>query len=129
MRDWLGLPEIASAHGADVDNIIVVIHLLMGVMFVGWLGLFLYMLVRFRRKRQPKADYVGMKGHGSRWAEWAVVVAEVVLLVGFSIPLWSQRVDDFPPEDEAVEVRVVGEQFAWNAHYAGNDGIFGRTSP
>jgi cytochrome c oxidase subunit II len=129
MRDWLGLPEVASAHGADIDHIIVLIHLLMGVMFVGWLALFLYMLVRFRRKRQPVATYAGMQSHGTKWAEWAVVAAEVILLVGFSIPLWSQRVDAFPREDEAVEVRVIGEQFAWNAHYAGNDGIFGRTDP
>jgi cytochrome c oxidase subunit II len=129
MRDWLGLPEVASAHGADIDHIIVLIHILMGVMFVGWLALFLYMLVRFRRKRHPVADYTGLQSHGTKWAEWAVVLAEVILLVGFSIPLWSQRVDAFPPEDEAVEVRVIGEQFAWNAHYAGNDGIFGRTDP
>ena len=129
MREWLGLPEVASAHGADIDHIIVLIHILMGLMFIGWLALFLYMLVRFRRKRHPRADYVGMRGHGTKWAEWAVVAAEVILLVGFSIPLWSQRVDDFPPEDEAVEVRVIGEQFAWNVHYAGNDGIFGRTDP
>lgn len=129
MREWLGLPEVASAHGGDVDQIIFLIHGLMGVMFVGWLALFLYMLVRFRRKRNPVADYTGMRSHGSRWAEWAVVAAEVILLGGFSIPLWSQRVDDFPPEEEAVEVRVIAEQFAWNVHYAGNDGIFGRTSP
>ena len=127
MREWLGLPQIASAHGADVDHIIVLIHILMGIMFVGWLALFLYMLVRFRRKRHPVADYAGVKTHATRYVEWAVVVAELVLLVGFSIPLWSQRVDDFPPEEQALEVDVTGEQFAWNVHYAGNDGIFGRT--
>src|SRR5687767_1303867 len=103
MRDWLGLPEVASAHGADIDHVIVLIHILMVIMFVGWLALFLFMLVRFRRKRQPVADYVGMRGHGTKWAEWAVVLAEVILLVGFSIPLWADRVDEFPAEDEAVE--------------------------
>ena len=30
-----------------------------------------------------------------------------------------------PPEHEAVVVRVIGEQFAWNAHYPGADGQFG----
>jgi cytochrome c oxidase subunit 2 len=28
---------------------------------------------------------------------------------------------------EALEVHVTGEQFAWNIHYAGPDGVFGRT--
>jgi cytochrome c oxidase subunit 2 len=32
-----------------------------------------------------------------------------------------------PPEHESVVVRVVGEQFAWNIHYPGPDGAFGRT--
>jgi cytochrome c oxidase subunit 2 len=87
------------------------------------------MLVRFRRRRHPQADYAGIASKAPKVAEWGVVVAEVILLVGFSIPLWSQRVDDFPRQDEALEVRVVGEQFAWNVHYAGNDGVFGVTKP
>jgi cytochrome c oxidase subunit 2 len=32
-----------------------------------------------------------------------------------------------PPESEALVVEVTGEQFAWNVHYAGADGKFGRT--
>jgi len=127
--NWLGLPEIASTHGADIDRILVLVHLLMIVMFVGWGALFVYMLVRFRRSRHPVATYGGLSSKAPKAAEWAVLVSEIVLLAGFSIPLWSQRVDDFPREDAALEVRVVGEQFAWNAHYAGNDGIFGRTRP
>src|SRR5688572_4385363 len=58
--NWLGLPEIASMHGADVDRILVLVHLLMIVMFVGWGALFVYMLVRFRRSRHPVATYGGL---------------------------------------------------------------------
>src|SRR4051812_30686997 len=129
MSNWLGLPQVASAHGAEIDRVIGWVHLLMFVMFIGWGALFIYMLVRFRRRRHPVADYVGLRSHATRWVEWAVVVAEAVLLFGYSIPLWSQRVDKFPPEDKALEVQVTGEQFAWNVHYAGNDGIFGRGRP
>ena len=42
-------------------------------------------------------------------------------------PAWATRVKAFPSESEAVVVRVVGEQFAWNIHYPGPDGKFGRT--
>ena len=31
--------------------------------------------------------------------------------------------------DHAVEIRVVAQQFAWNIHYPGKDGIFGKTDP
>jgi cytochrome c oxidase subunit 2 len=129
MDRWLGLPQVASAHGADIDRVIVWVHLLMFVMFIGWGAFFLYMLVRFRQRNHPTAQYEGLRTHATRWVEWGVVVAELILLFGYSIPLWSQRVDDFPPEDQALEVQVTGEQFAWNIRYAGNDGIFGRTKP
>ena len=45
----------------------------------------------------------------------------------YAIPAWATRVTRFPSESEAVVVRVVGEQFAWNIHYPGPDGRFGRT--
>ena len=50
-----------------------------------------------------------------------------MLLVGYAIPAWATRVKQFPSENEAVVVRVVGEQFAWNIQYPGPDGKFGRT--
>ena len=33
----------------------------------------------------------------------------------------------FPNRSDAIEVRVVAEQFAWNVHYPGEDGLFGNT--
>lgn len=127
MLEWLGMPELASAHGAGLDQLMSYIHWLMLVLFVGWGAFFVYMLVRFNRRRNPAASYTGPKTRASSYMEGGVALAEAILLVGFSIPFWYQRVDAFPPQDEAVEVRVVGEQFAWNVHYPGTDGEFGRT--
>jgi len=50
-----------------------------------------------------------------------------VLLAFFSSPLWSARVNAFPPEAASTVVRVVAGQFSWNIHYPGPDGRFGRT--
>jgi len=127
MNGPLGLPVAASAHAAEVDHTMVLVHILMAVLFIGWMGFFLFTLYRFRRKRNPVADYKGVTSHTSTWLEGAVFLAEVILLVGFSVPLWAKRVDKFPAESEAVVVRVVGEQFAWNIHYPGPDGKFGKT--
>ena len=129
MGSFLGLPEVASAHGAQIDQVIGLVHWLMFALFLIWGSLFVYILVRFRKGRQPKADYRGVQSHLSSYAEVGVAVVEVVLLVGFSIPLYSERVDDLPEEGEATVVRVVAEQFAWNIHYPGPDGVFGRTDP
>jgi cytochrome c oxidase subunit II len=127
MTEWLGLPALAAANGYQIDSLIGWIHIFMFVLFVGWGGFFLFCLMRFRKSRQPVADYTGVRSHASNYAEIAVAVVEAILLVGFSIPLWAARVDHAPPESEALVVEVTGEQFAWNIHYAGPDGKFGRT--
>lgn len=132
MDRLLGLPEIASQHGASLDHVNNLVHWLMLILFIGWGTLFVYMLWRFRSGKNPTADYTGVKTHASSYAEVGVAVAEVFLLVWFSIPLYSDRVDALPPPVdengvERVEVRVIGQQFAWNIHYPGPDGVFGRT--
>jgi cytochrome c oxidase subunit II len=129
MLEFLGMPELASAQGAVLDNLMSYVHWLMAVLFVGWGGLFVFMLVRFNARRNPKASYRGVESHASRWVEGGVALAEAILLVAFSIPFWYERVDAFPAEGTATEVRVVGEQFAWNVHYPGPDGVFGRSAP
>jgi cytochrome c oxidase subunit 2 len=127
MLNLLGMPAEASTHAADIDHMIVLIHWLMAVMFVGWGSFFIYVLVRFRKGANPKADYTGAKGKIAKSIEIAVVVAEVILLLFYAIPAWATRVAAFPSENEAVVIHVVAEQFAWNIHYPGPDGKFGRT--
>ena len=125
--EWLGLPPLASAHGGQIDNLIGWIHIFMLILFVGWGGFILYAIVRFRKSRNPVADYRGVTSHRSTYLEVGVAVVEAVLLIGFAIPLWATRVEALPPENEALVVQVTGEQFAWNIHYPGADRIFGRT--
>jgi cytochrome c oxidase subunit 2 len=127
MLNYLGLPVAASEHAAEIDNMLSLVHWLMLLLFVGWGLFFIYALFRFRKGANPRADYVGAKGKLSKGLEIAIVVAEVVLLVGYAIPAWARRVKQFPAESEATVVRVVAEQFAWNIHYPGPDGKFGRT--
>jgi len=127
MTEWMGLPALASAHGGQIDGLIGWMHVFMLILFVGWGSFFIYCLVRFRRSRNPVADYTGVKSHTSSYLEVAVAIVEAILLVGFSIPLWAARVDHRPADSEALLVEVTGEQFAWNVHYAGPDGVFGRT--
>jgi cytochrome c oxidase subunit 2 len=129
MSKFLGLPPDWSASGHQVDQLIVVIHWFMFALFLFWGSYFLYVLMRFRAGRNPRASYAGTKAGWSKFMEVGVVLFEIVLLVGFAFPIWTQRVTQRPPEDQATRVRVVAEQFAWNFHYPGADGVWGRTDP
>jgi cytochrome c oxidase subunit 2 len=126
MTNWLGLPPLATTHGGQIDNLIGLMHIFMGILFVGWGAFFTYALIRFRRSRNPVADATSVKTHASSYLEVTVAIVELVLLFGFSIPLWAARVDRIPPENEALVVQLTAEQFAWNVRYAGPDGKFGR---
>ena len=127
MANFLGIPLAASAHAAEIDQMTVLVHYLMFVLFIGWGAFFVFVLVRFRAGANPKASYVGAKGKLAKSSEVAVALIEVLLLVFYAIPAWAKRVTNFPSGSDAVIVRVIGHQFAWEVHYPGKDGKFGRT--
>ena len=129
MNNWFMsyMPLQASQHAAEIDHMTILVHWLMLIMFVGWGAFFLFVLFRFRRGANPRADYAGAKGKLAKGTEVAVAIIEVILLIGYAIPAWATRVKALPSENEAVIVRVVGEQFAWNMQYPGPDKTFGKT--
>ena len=127
----LGILPNASEHGKLVDDMLEFCHWFMALLFVGWTIYFLYTICRFHKSRNPKANYHGVQSKASAHLEFMVVLIEAVLLLGFALPLWGKRVtgDQFPPSSEALRIHAVAEQFAWNFHYPGPDGVFGRQSP
>ena len=62
MLNLLGLPVEASTHAAEIDHMIVLVHWLMLVLFVGWGAFFLFVLFRFRKGANPKAELHGRQG-------------------------------------------------------------------
>ena len=92
MLNYLGMPAQASTHAGEIDQMMVLVHWLMLVLFVGWGLFFLFVLFRFRKGANPKASYVGAKGKIAKSTEIAVAIVEVVLLIGYAIPAWAKRV-------------------------------------
>lgn len=126
INELLGQPPNASEHGFQIDHIIEFSHWFMAALFVGWSAFFIYVLIRFRRSRHPVADHEGVKSGISTHLEFAVVLIDAVLLVGFAIPLWGKFVNTFPESKDAIVVHAVGQQFNWNFHMPGPDGQFGK---
>jgi len=128
MSQHLGLPINSASHGYMIDNMIGIVHWLMLFLFVGW-GIYLIIAVaKFRSSINPKADYNGIQSHYSQYAEYGVIIFEAFLLIGLSIPLYSQLKTTLPNDDDVHQIRVIAQQFAWNIHYPGADGQFGKTN-
>lgn len=125
LNNLMGLPPNASEHGFMIDGMLEFCHWFMLVLFIGWSAFFTFTLIRFHKSRHPRADYHGVKTKASTHIEFMVVLLEAVLLLGFAIPLWGKRVAEFPKKD-ALIIRVVAQQFLWNFHYPGPDGLFGK---
>lgn len=125
MSRWL--PLQASEHAAEIDLMLNLTHALIAAAFLAWFGAFVFILFRFRRARQPKASYHPFKSRIPFLAEGTILAAEIALLAGLSIPFWMRVVDARPEALRApVEVRIVAQQFVWNVHHPGPDGVFGR---
>ncbi|HSY43225.1 MAG TPA: cytochrome c oxidase subunit II [Candidatus Acidoferrum sp.] len=122
----LNMPPLASSNGQDVDNLIIYVHWLMLALFIGWIIYFVYAVWRFHHKRNPKADYHGVRNHASNYIELTVAGIEAVLLIFVAVPLWAKAVDKFPPANQATVIQLVAQQYAWNFRYPGPDGVFGR---
>lgn len=123
-RGWF--PITASEHGAGIDSMLA--YLLVaaaGLLFLGHIALG-YFLWRFGGA--PSAIYKPASlAQEKRWALLPAVLMGViaeggVLVIG--LPVWA-KMNAVPPAD-AVQVEITAEQFAWNIHYPGKDGKFGR---
>lgn len=121
------LPVAGSSHAAALDEVLLGVHVHMAIQAVAWGLFFVYALVRFRRGAQPRARYAGLRPLVPALAIAGVIVGDAILLASSAIPAWRERETLPPGLERPLEIRVIAEQFAWNIHYPGPDGVFGRT--
>lgn len=122
------LPVAGSLHAADLDRVLVGVHGHMAIQAVAWGAFFIYVLIRFRRRAHPRARYDGLRPIIPVIAIGAVIAGDVILLATAALPAWIARTSSPAALSPPLNVRVIAEQFAWNIHYPGPDGRFGRTS-
>jgi len=122
------LPAAASAQAAMLDAVLQDIHWHMLAIFVVWALVLVVALVRFRQGANPHARPHGVRGVWPALAVGAIVVGDGLILGTRALPAWSARMAPPPAQSAPLEVRIAAEQFAWNIHYAGPDGVFGRVS-
>lgn len=124
-----GLPIAASTYAKDIDFGMRLIHWAMFTIFILWSIFFVYLLVRYKRRegvpaeREPEHHGIITK---SLIPDIVVMVFEIGLIAFYAIPVWSRIKSRFPIEGDANRIDIVAEQFAWNIHYPGQDGKFGK---
>ena len=121
------LPHAASEHAHMLDDVLIGVHTHMLLIFVVWLVLFTVALIKFRRGANPEPRVEGVRGMWPAIAIGLVIVGDVIILASQALPAWSARNTPPPAAAKPLEIHVTAEQFAWNIHYPGPDGVFGRT--
>jgi len=111
-----------STYAGDIDGLITLIFVLVGVWFLVCEGVFFYLIFRFRAKDGVKAEYItGDEKHQKRWISIPhalVLVCDVFIIVG-AVQVWYNVKQHLPEED--LTVRVIGQQWAWTFVHPGED--------
>lgn len=120
-----GLPPPASSYAGQIDSLMWLLHVVMVAIFVIWGVYFTYCLVAYRATNGHRASYHTAGERSSLIPDGLILAFEMWLILAFGIPIWAQVKQQTPPPEEAVQVNLIGQQFAWNFQYPGPDGKFG----
>ena len=124
----MGLVPNASEHGYLVDHMLEFCHWFMVLLFVGWTFFFLYTIVRFHERRNPQGQ-LSRRERAKRPRTWSSVSCSSKRCCCSALRFRSGESASgrsiSRTAAEALRVRAIGEQFAWNFHYPGPDGVFG----
>ena len=123
-------PTAITEHAPGIDQQFMITIIVVGVAFVAaQIGLG-YAVWRFGAGRGDK-DERAVYSHGNNRLEMLWTVITAVIFIGLAVMgqrVWASLHFNQAPAG-AFPVEVVAQQFAWNMHYQGPDGKFGRTDP
>ncbi len=116
------LMEQASTYAVEIDNLILLITVIVGIWFVLSEGVFFYFILKFRRKNGQKAQYItGTEKHQTRWItvpHMLVLGCDILIIIG-AVMVWVNVKQTLPEADRTV--RVIAQQWAWTFVHPGPD--------
>jgi cytochrome c oxidase subunit II len=117
--DWF--PVAASEEAKPIDTLWDVLIIASVPVFVGVTVVVLFSVVKFRM-REGEENLDGPPIHGNTRLEVIWTAIPAILLVGLCTYAFIVLEDIEKAEANTLEVRVVGEQFAWTFFYPNPDG-------
>jgi cytochrome c oxidase subunit 2 len=113
----------ASSYAGDVDNLVTLVTVLVGVWFLIAEAVFFWLIFRWRaREGQPAQYLTGKEKHIKKWINiphYIIIAFDVVIIVA-AVLVWVRIKQTLPPADETV--RIVGRQWVWAFQHPGPDG-------
>jgi len=117
--DWF--PVAASEEAKPIDTLWDVLIIASVPVFVGVSVVVVFSVIKFRM-RPGEEELDGPPIHGNTRLEVIWTAIPAILLVGLCTYAFIVLTDVEKAQANTMEVRVVGEQFAWTFYYPGEDG-------
>ncbi|MBD0852462.1 cytochrome c oxidase subunit II [Maribacter arenosus] len=117
------LPEAASAHGAEYDNLMLVSMAIIFFVQTITQALLHYFGYKYRGEEGKKALFYADNDR----LEFIWTIIPVVVLAGlilWGLYTWT-NIMDINDEDDPIVVELYAQQFNWTARYAGADNVLG----
>jgi cytochrome c oxidase subunit 2 len=112
----------ASSYAGRVDHLIDFIAVVVGVWFFVAQYIFFSFIIKYNRKRHPKAAYItGETKEDGKWvhrAHYSVIFCDLFILY-FAISAWHHIKQEMPSPESTI--RVTGQQWAWKFTDPGQD--------
>jgi cytochrome c oxidase subunit 2 len=122
----MSLPEAASIHGVDIDNMFIVTTILTLIVFFLTQGLLFGFAFAYRGSDKRKAYFLP---HNNTIEKiWTIIPAIVLtILVVFGFFTWT-KIENSSEVKGDLNIDITGHQFAWELRYPGKDGKLGNVN-
>jgi cytochrome c oxidase subunit 2 len=120
----MSLPESASAHGVDIDNMFTITTVLTLIVFVITQALLFGFAFVYRGSEKRKAYF--LPHNNTIEKVWTIIPAIVLtILVVFGFFTWQKIMNTTEVKGD-MNIEITGHQFAWELRYPGPDGKLGK---
>ena len=113
-NDFL-LTKAASLQAGPIDQAFSILWIFIAVLFALITGFLLYSVIFFRRKKGDETDGPHQEGNNALEVTWTII--PLVTVIGFAVYGSFNLSEVLSPDPQAMEVRVVGQQWAWRFEY------------
>ena len=114
----------ASSYSGDVDRLVWLVTILVGIGFVAAEAMLFWLIFRFRKRDGVPGQYVtGKEKHLKSWINvpHAIVLVFDVIIVAAAIRVWVIIKQTLPPADRTIH--IMSQQWAWTFADPGPDGV------